>query len=53
LDLLRLFSPSASVSTSRSRERSAAQARSKAGAVKKERDAAHSEYLRKHNEDHQ
>jgi hypothetical protein len=52
LDLLRLFSPSASVSTSRSRERSVAQARSKAGAVKKEQDAAHSEYLRKHNEDH-
>jgi putative FmdB family regulatory protein len=51
-DLLQLFSTSASVSTTRSRERSAAGARSKASAVKKEQDAAHREYLRKHNEDH-
>ncbi len=50
-DLLRLFSASAAVSTSRSRERSAAKARGKANAVKKEKDAAHAEYLRKH-EDH-
>ena len=50
-DLLRLFSPAASVSTTRSRERSAAKARGKAHAVKKEKDAAHAEYLRKH-EDH-
>jgi putative FmdB family regulatory protein len=51
-DLSRLFSASAAVSTTRSRERSLSIARSKAGAVKKEKDAAHSEYLRKHNEDH-
>ena len=51
VDLLRLFSPTAAVSTTRSRERSAAKARGKANAVKKEKDAAHAEYLRKH-EDH-
>jgi putative FmdB family regulatory protein len=50
--LLRLFSGTAAVSTTRSRERSMAGARSKAGAVKKEKDHAHAEYLRKHNEDH-
>jgi putative FmdB family regulatory protein len=51
VDLLRLFSPTAAVSTTRSRERSAAKARGKANTVKKEKDAAHAEYLRKH-EDH-
>lgn len=51
-DLLRLFSPSASVSTTRSRQRSLVIARGRASAVKKEKDLAHAEYLRKHNEDH-
>jgi putative FmdB family regulatory protein len=51
-DLLRLFSGSASVSTTRSRERSMAIARGKASVVKKEKDHAHREYLRKHNDDH-
>lgn len=53
VDLLRLFSGSPSVSTTRSRERSLLLARGKASAVKKEKDVAHGEYLRKHNEDHQ
>ena len=52
VDLLRLFSASASFSTARSRELSAAKARGKARAMKKEKDVAHAEYLRKHNEDH-
>jgi putative FmdB family regulatory protein len=51
-DLLRLFSGSASVSTTRSRQRSLAIAQGKAGVVKKEKDHAHAEYLRKHNADH-
>jgi putative FmdB family regulatory protein len=52
VDLKQLFSGSAAVSTARSRERSLAVARGKAGAQKKEKDMAHAEYLRKHNEDH-
>jgi putative FmdB family regulatory protein len=51
-DLLRQFSSSASVSTTRTRGRSLAVARSKAGGVKKEKDHAHAEYLRKHEKDH-
>lgn len=49
----RQFAFSAAVSTTRSRERAVAGARRRAGAVKKEKDHAHAEYLRKHNEDHQ
>lgn len=48
----RLFPFSASVSTAKTRERAAAPERSKARAVKKEKDHAHGEYVRKHNEDH-
>jgi putative FmdB family regulatory protein len=50
--LQRLFSGSAAVSTTRTRERALSVARSKAGAVKKEKDHAHSEYLRNHIKDH-
>ena len=50
--LQRLFSGVAAVSTTRSRARSAAVARSKASAIKKEKDHAHSEYLRNHIKDH-
>jgi putative FmdB family regulatory protein len=49
----RQFAFSAAVSTTRSRERAVAGARRRASAVKKEKDHAHAEYLRKHNEDHQ
>lgn len=51
-DLSRLFAGSAAVSTTRSRERAMAGARSRAKAVKKEKDAAHSEYMRNHIKDH-
>ena len=50
--VLQLFSGSASVSTTRSRARSGAIARGKASAVKREKDHAHGEYLRKHDRDH-
>ncbi len=48
----REFPTSAAVSTVRMRERSLAVARGKAGAVKKEKDHAHAEYLREHAKDH-
>jgi putative FmdB family regulatory protein len=48
----RLFPFSASVSTGKTRERALAPERDKARAVKREKDHAHGEYLRKHNEDH-
>jgi putative FmdB family regulatory protein len=50
--LERLFSGAAAVSTSSTRARSAAVVRSKAGAVKKEKDHAHAEYMRNHIKDH-
>lgn len=43
---------SAAVMTPKSRARSLAGARARASAVKKEKDAAHSEYLRNHIKDH-
>jgi putative FmdB family regulatory protein len=43
---------SASVSTGRTRQRSMAAARRQAGAVKKEKDHAHAEYMRNHIKDH-
>jgi putative FmdB family regulatory protein len=48
----RQFAFSAAVSTTRSRERALASGRSRASAIKKEKDHAHAEYLRKHDEDH-
>lgn len=48
----RLFSGTARVSTARSRERSLAGARSRASAVKKEKDRAHQVYLQNHIKDH-
>jgi putative FmdB family regulatory protein len=48
----RMFPFSAGVSTVKTRERAMVGARRKAGAEKKEKDHAHAEYLRKHNEDH-
>ncbi|MEO6079046.1 MAG: zinc ribbon domain-containing protein [Steroidobacteraceae bacterium] len=48
----RFFPWSASVSTGRTRERSLNVASVKARAEKREKDHAHSEYMRKHNEDH-
>jgi putative FmdB family regulatory protein len=48
----RMFPFSAAVSTVKTRERAMAGARRRAGAEKKEKDHAHAEYLRKHNEDH-
>lgn len=48
----RFFPLSAGVSTPRMRERAAAGARSKAQAVKKEKDHAHAEYMRNHIKDH-
>ena len=48
----RLFSGTAAVTTARSRERSLAGARSRASAVKKEKDHAHREYLQNHIKDH-
>lgn len=50
--LERLFSGGAAVSTSGTRARAMAVARSKAGAVKKEKDHAHAEYMRNHIKDH-
>ena len=47
-----MFPFSAAVSTVKTRERAMVGARSRANAVKKEKDHAHAEYLRKHNEDH-
>jgi putative FmdB family regulatory protein len=51
-DLERFFPFSASVSTGRTRRRALSGAQGKARAQKKEKDHAHAEYLRKHNEDH-
>lgn len=48
----RLSSFSAAVSTGKTRQRSMTEARRRAGAVKKEKDAAHAEYLRNHIKDH-
>lgn len=48
----RFFPFSAAVSTGKTRERALTGARSKARAVKKEKDHAHSEYLRNHIKDH-
>jgi putative FmdB family regulatory protein len=48
----RLFSGGAGVNTTRTRARTAAVARGKAGAVKKEKDHAHAEYMRNHIKDH-
>ncbi|MEO8315708.1 MAG: zinc ribbon domain-containing protein [Pseudomonadota bacterium] len=51
-DPVRMFPFSAGVSTVKTRERAMTGARRKAGAEKKEKDHAHAEYVRKHNEDH-
>lgn len=48
----RFFPLSAAVSTGRTRARAMTQARGKAGAIKKEKDHAHQEYLRSHMKDH-
>lgn len=48
----RLFSATAAVSTVKTRERSLAGARSRASAIKKEKDHAHREYLQNHIKDH-
>lgn len=48
----RAFPLSAAVSTGRTRARAMTQARGKAGAIKKEKDHAHQEYLRNHMKDH-
>jgi putative FmdB family regulatory protein len=48
----RQFPATAAVSTVKTRERSLAVARSKASAVKKEKDHAHREYLQNHMKDH-
>ena len=48
----RLFSGGAAISTAGTRARHAAVARSKASAVKKEKDHAHAEYMRNHIKDH-
>lgn len=48
----RLFTPTAAVSTVKTRERSLAGARSRASAIKKEKDHAHREYLQNHIKDH-
>lgn len=50
--LERQFSPAAAVSTPKSRQRALAGARSRAKAVKKEKDAAHAEYMRNHIKEH-
>ena len=50
--LERLFSGGAAVSTSGTRARAMDVARSKAKAVKKEKDHAHAEYMRNHIKDH-
>lgn len=51
-DLERAFPLSATVSTPKSKQRSLAGARARANAVKKEKDSAHSEYMRNHIKDH-
>ena len=51
-EVVRLFTPSAVVSTAKTRERALAGARSRARAVKKEKDHAHREYLQNHIKDH-
>lgn len=51
-DLERAFPLSATVSTPKSKQRALAGAKARANAVKKEKDAAHSEYLRNHIKDH-
>jgi putative FmdB family regulatory protein len=51
-DVERAFPLSATVSTGRTRGRAMAEARGKAGAVKKEKDHAHQEYMRNHLKDH-
>lgn len=51
-DVLRQFTPMASVSTPKTQERSLAGARSRARAIKKEKDHAHREYLQNHIKDH-
>jgi putative FmdB family regulatory protein len=48
----RLQSFSAAISTGTTRERALKVARQKAGAVKREKDAAHQEYIRHHMADH-
>jgi putative FmdB family regulatory protein len=48
----RLFPATAVVSTARSRERALAGARTRASAVKKEKDRAHQIYLQNHIKDH-
>lgn len=48
----RIPSFSATVSTTGTRQRSLAAARRQAGSVKKEKDAAHAEYMRNHIKDH-
>lgn len=48
----RIPSYSAAVSTVRTRRRATADGRRQAGAVKKEKDAAHAEYMRNHIKDH-
>jgi putative FmdB family regulatory protein len=48
----RFFPFSAAVSTAKTRQKSQAVARSRAQAVKKEKDHAHQEYMRNHIKDH-
>jgi putative FmdB family regulatory protein len=48
----RQFAFSAAVSTARTREKALSVARGRSKAIKKEKDHAHAEYLRKHDEDH-
>lgn len=48
----RLFTPTAAVSTVKTRERALAGARSRASAIKKEKDRAHQVYLQNHIKDH-
>jgi putative FmdB family regulatory protein len=48
----RAFPLSVAVSTGRTRGRALTEARGKAGAMKKEKDHAHQEYMRNHLKDH-
>jgi len=51
-DVQRQFPFSAGVSTTRTRQRNLVGARRRASSEKKDKDMAHAEYLRKHNEEH-
>jgi putative FmdB family regulatory protein len=51
-DPQRLFSSTAAVSTGKTREKAMKGARARAGATKREKDHAHSQYLAQHMKDH-